>query len=74
MVNVNEILKRQLLLMKFDSGVTLKENYEKVSGKRILKEFFEEADRVKNIVNGCYTRDNNKGFLNVKSTLISRLI
>ena len=63
MNNVNEILKRQLLLMKFDSGVTLKENYEKVSGKRILKEFFEEADRVKNIVNGCYTRDNNKGLL-----------
>ena len=35
MKNVNEILKRQLLLMKFDSGVTLKENYEKVSGKLI---------------------------------------
>ena len=38
MNDVNEILKRQLLLMKFDSGVTLKENYEKVSGKRILTE------------------------------------
>jgi hypothetical protein len=32
MENVNDILKRQLLLMKFDSGVTLKENREKVSG------------------------------------------
>jgi hypothetical protein len=31
MNDVNEILKRQLLLMKLDSGVTLKENYEKVS-------------------------------------------
>jgi hypothetical protein len=38
MENVNDILKRQLLLMKFDSGVTLKENYEKISGKRILTE------------------------------------
>jgi hypothetical protein len=36
MENVNDILKRQLLLMKFDSGVTLKENYEKVSGKKSL--------------------------------------
>jgi len=32
MENVNDILKRQLLLMKFDSGVTLKENHEKVLG------------------------------------------
>jgi hypothetical protein len=32
MNNVNDILKRQLLLMKFDSGVTLKENHEKISG------------------------------------------
>jgi hypothetical protein len=32
MENVNEILKRQLLLMKFDSRVTLKENHEKVLG------------------------------------------
>jgi hypothetical protein len=32
MNNVNDILKRQLLLMKFDSGVTLKENHEKVLG------------------------------------------
>jgi hypothetical protein len=38
MENVNDILKRQLLLMKFDSGVTLKENHEKISGKRILTE------------------------------------
>jgi len=38
MNNVNDILKRQLLLMKFDSGVTLKENHEKVLGKRILTE------------------------------------
>jgi hypothetical protein len=60
MVNVNDILKRQLLLMKFDSGVTLKENYEKVSGKKLLNEG-ENADRVKKIVNGCYAgRDNNK--------------
>jgi len=63
MENVNDILKRQLLLMKFDSGVTLKENYEKVSGKKLLREFFEEADKVKNIVSGCYSRDNNKGLL-----------
>ena len=60
MVNVNEILKRQLLLMKFDSGVTLKENYEKVSGKKLLTEG-ENATRVSKIVNGCYAgRDNNK--------------
>jgi len=36
MENVNDILKRQLLLMKFDSGVTLKENHEKVLGKKSL--------------------------------------
>ena len=61
MKNVNEILKRQLLLMKFDSGVTLKENYEKVSGKRILNET--KADNVKNILDGCYAdgRNNNEG-------------
>ena len=61
MKNVNDILKRQLLLMKFDSGVTLKENYEKVSGKNLLTE--SSADGVKNIVSGCYSRDNNKGLL-----------
>ena len=68
MVNVNEILKRQLLLMKFDSGVTLKENYEKVSGKRVLSEGA-MADKVKSIVDGCYTRDNNLDRTNVESSI-----
>jgi len=63
MENVNEILKRQLLLMKFDSGVTLKENYEKVSGKNILTEG--KADVVKGILDGCFAgdRNNNEGRL-----------
>jgi len=59
MENVNDLLKRQLLLMKFDSGVTLKENYEKVSGKNILTEG--KADNVKSIFDGCNSRDNNQG-------------
>lgn len=59
MENVNDILKRQLLLMKFDSGVTLKENYEKVSGKRVLSEG--KADVVKGILDGCNSNDNNQG-------------
>jgi hypothetical protein len=61
MENVNDLLKRQLLLMKFDSGVTLKENYEKVSGKNILTEG--KADVVKDILNGCDSRNNNEGRL-----------
>jgi hypothetical protein len=68
MENVNDLLKRQLLLMKFDSGVTLKENYEKVSGKNILTEGA-LADKVKNIVSGCYTRDNNLDRKNVDSNM-----
>lgn len=63
MENVNDLLKRQLLLMKFDSGVTLKENYEKVSGKNILTEG--KADVVKGILDGCFAgdRNNNEGRL-----------
>lgn len=59
MENINNLLKRQLLLMKFDSGVTLKENYEKVSGKNLLTEGL--ADNVKSTLDGCNSRDNNQG-------------
>lgn len=70
MNDVNEILKRQLLLMKFDSGVTLKENHEKVSGKRILSEAFELSENVKAILDGCDSRNNNEGRIVDDGTVI----
>jgi hypothetical protein len=70
MKNINELLKRQLLLMKYDTGVTLNENdnipyVTFIPGRGVGTPDTVVIDK---ILDGCDTRDNSKGTLVNQST------